>query len=114
MDQLNLPLLTRHNGPSAVPTDYVKRCSTYRQAVRLCWQLGRITNQRALVEGARMRRQHVSDYLHRDDKPTRRSLPAQRIADFEAFVGNTLVSQWIAAQSHLTVLEEMQAARAAA
>lgn len=114
MDQLHLPLLARHNGPSAVPTDYIKRCRTYREAVRLAWALSRITNQRALVEGAGMRRQHVSDYLHPDDKPTRRSLPAQQIPAFEAFVGNTLVSQWIAAQSQLTVLEEMQAERAAA
>lgn len=114
MDQLSLPLLARLDGPSAVPTDYIRRCSNYRQAVRLAWSLSRITNQRALVEGTGMRRQHVSDYLHPDDKPTRRSLPAQQIGAFEAFVGNTLVSQWIAAQSRLTVLEQMQAERAAA
>ena len=114
MDQRELPLLARHDGPAAVPTYYIKLCKTYRQAVRLAWGLSKISNQRALVEGAGMRRNHVSDYLHPDDKPTRRSLPAQRIAAFEAFVGNTLVSQWIAAQSKLTVLEEMQAERAAA
>lgn len=113
MDQISLPLLVRHNGPSAVPTDYIRRCKTYREAVRLAWEISRIRNQRALAEGAHMRKQHVTDYLNPDDKPTRRSLPAQQIANFEAFIGNTLVTQWLAAQSKLTVLEEMQAERAA-
>jgi hypothetical protein len=58
--------------------------------------------------------QHVSDYMHGDDKPTRRSLPAERLAAFEGFVGNSIVSQWLAARSRLTVLEEMQAERMAA
>jgi hypothetical protein len=35
-------------------------------------------------------------------------------AAFEAVVGNSLVTQWVAAQQALTVLEEMQATRAAA
>lgn len=114
MHQRELPLLARLDGPSAVPPAYVKLCKTYREAVRLAWQISRLTNQRALVEGTGMRRQHVSDYLHPDDKPTRRSMPAQCIHQYEAFIGNTLVSQWIAAQSKLTVLEELQAERIAA
>lgn len=40
-----------------------------------------------------------------------RDLPADAIARFESVVGNTVVSQWIASQSKLTVLEEMQASR---
>jgi len=56
----------------------------------------------------------VSDYLSTDDKPSRRSLPAEHIPAFEAFVGNTLISQWIAGKAKLTVLEEMQATKAAA
>ena len=51
--------------------------------------------------------------LNADDHPTRRDLPGQLIAAFEGVVGNTCVSQWIAAQSKLTVLEEMQAVKAA-
>ena len=44
----------------------------------------------------------------------RRELPARHIADVERVLGNTVISQWVAQQSKLTVLEEMQADRAAA
>lgn len=114
--QAELPLLGRLDGPSAVPTGYINQCHTYRDAVRLCWQLRRVKymTHAQVASEAELCRQHVSDYLNPDNKETRRDLPAQRIAQFEAVVGNTLVSQWVAAQSKLTVLEEMQATRMAA
>lgn len=117
MEQMHLPLLQRIEGPCAVPAQYVKRCATYREAVRLAWALRRVhhMNQRDLAAQAGLRRQHVGDYLAADDAPSRRSLPADKIADFEAVVGNTLVSQWLAQRSTLTVVEQMQAtARVAA
>ncbi len=70
--------------------------------------------QRQLSYEANLRPQLVSDYLHPDDKPFRRELPADRIAAFEAAVGNSLITQWLAAQSRLTVLEAIQAAMRAA
>ena len=57
---------------------------------------------------------HIGDYLNGDDKPKRRNLPAQAIADFEAVCGNTFITQWLASRHHFTLLEEMQAERAAA
>lgn len=57
---------------------------------------------------------HISDWFNPDDSPARRSLPAHLIPAFETYVGYTLVSQWLAAQSKLTVLEGMQAERMAA
>lgn len=117
MDQLSLPLFGRVDRPSVAPAQYVTRCKTYRQAVRMAWALRRVhlMTQRQLAAEAGLRAQLVSDYLHRDDKPQRRDLPADRIAAFESIVGNTLVTQWLAAQHALTVLEEVTAtARAAA
>lgn len=116
MSQLDLPLLGRLDGASTVPHQIVAEASTYRQAVRLAWQLRRVKGmtQQGLAAEAGLYASHVSDYLNRDDKPTRRSLPAESIAQFEATVGNTMVTQWLAAQAHLTVLEEIQATRAAA
>jgi hypothetical protein len=70
--------------------------------------------QRQLGIYAGLRAQLVSDYLNPDDKPERRDLPAERIHAFEAVCGNTLITQWLAARAKLTVLEEMQATRAAA
>lgn len=116
MPQRELPLLARLDGPSVVHPEMVAHCKTYRDAVRMAWQMRRVRNmtQRQLACEAGLRPQLVTDYLNQDDHPTRRDLPGQLIAAFESVVGNTCVSQWIAAQSHLTVLEEMQAARAAA
>lgn len=117
MEQLFLaPLLGRIDGPSVVPHSLVDSARSYRQAVRLCWALRRARGLRLSDMGREFgfTRQHVSDYLHADDKPTRRSLPAERISDFEDVCGNTAITQWLAARAKLTVLEEMQADRRAA
>lgn len=102
--------------PRAVPTAAVLACKTYREAVRACWMRRRIhyMTQRQLAIYAGLRPQLVSDYLNPDDAPERRNLPVEHIPAFETVCGFRLVSQWIAAQSKLTVLEEMQATRAAA
>jgi hypothetical protein len=114
--QTRMPLLGRLNGPSVAPLQYVVRCRTYREAVRLCWALRRVHHMtlRQLAAEGGFYPQHVGDWLNPDDKPTRRDLPAEAISIFESIVGNTLVTQWLAARSSLTVLEEMQATREAA
>lgn len=116
MEQRQLPLMTRMDGPSVAPFSVVAQAGTFRQAVRLAWGHRRVhyATQQQLAAECQTPAQHVSDYLNADDKPKRRSLPAERIAAFEAFVGNTIVSQWLAARARLTVLEEMQAQRMAA
>jgi hypothetical protein len=116
LEQRELPLLQRVDKPAVAPLAYVVRCRTYREAVRTCWTLRRrrAMKVKTLAEEAGLTAQHVSDYLNHDDKPGRRDLPAERIADFEEVVGNTLVTQWLAARSSLTILEEMQATREAA
>lgn len=114
MDQREFPLMGRLDAPSAAPNQWVRSARTYRHAVRLAWDLRRVqymTRQQLATE-AELYPQHVTDYLANDDKPGRRDLPADAVARFEGVVGNTLVSQWLAAQSKLTVLEEMQATRA--
>lgn len=113
MDQLAFPLMGRIDAPSVAPAQWVKEAKTYREAVRLCWRLRRVAfmTRQQLAAEAELYPQHVTDYLHEDDKPSRRDLPAHAIARFEAVVGNTLISQWLAAQSKLTVLEEMTATR---
>lgn len=114
MDQREFPLLGRLDAPSVAPEQWVKLAKTYRQAVRVAWQLRRIhyMTRRQLAEEARLYPQHVTDYLHEDDKPSRRDLPAEAIPRFEAAIGNTLVSKWLAAHAKLTVLEEITATRA--
>lgn len=116
MEQRELPLMGRLDGASIAPSEYVRACKTYRQAVRAAWALRRVKymTQAQLAGEANLYPQHITDYLHQDDKPTRRSLPADHVAAFEAVVGNTLVSQWLADRAHLTVLEQMQADRMAA
>lgn len=93
-----------------VPPEVVMGLKTYRHACRLAWKLRhpRIT-QRTLAELAGLYPSHVSDYFSVHDH--RRELPAKHIGQTEAVLGNTVISQWVAQQSHLTVLEEMQAGR---
>lgn len=90
--------------------------TTYRQAVRACWSMRTpatlIAGQLAKLAG--LYAPHVSDYLNPDDKPSRRSLPAESIAAFETVCGNSLISQWLASRARLTVLEEIQASKVAA
>ena len=109
-------LMARTQGPGIVPPGIVAEAMTYREAVRLCWTL-RVVKGMKVTDLARdfdFIRQHVGDYLNPDDKPSRRSLPAERVADFEEACGNTAITQWLASRQRLTVLEEMQAERMAA
>lgn len=114
--QKELALLGRLDGPSVVPPGLLAHAKSYREAVRYCWSLRRAKNLRATDLGRDFgfTRQHVTDYLSDDDAPTRRSLPAERIAEFEAICGNCFVTQWLASRQRLTVLEELQAQRVAA
>lgn len=111
MNQRELPMLGRIDGPSPVKTDVVRELRTYRDAVRKAWAMRRVhyMSLAQLASEAELVRQHVSDYLASDDHPKRRDLPADAISRFEAVVGNSCVSQWLAMQSRLTVLEQMQA-----
>lgn len=96
-----------------VPPEVVMRLTTYRHACRLAWKLRnpRIT-QRTLAELAQLYTSHVSDYF--SVHPKRRELPAKHVAAVESIIGNTVISQWLAQQSKLTILEEMQLVRRAA
>lgn len=113
MNQHALPLIGVIDGPKAVTSDVVASCKTYRQAVRMAWELRRIKGmtKQLLAAEAGLYAPHVTDHLHPDDKPSRRDLPAHKVAEFECAVGNSLVSQWVAAQSRLTVLEQCNADR---
>ena len=116
MDQKEFPLLGRIDAPSVAPEQWVRMAKTYRQAVRTAWQLRRVhfMTRQQLASEAELYPQHVTDFLHEDDKKSRRDLPAEAIPRFESVVGNTLVSQWLAMHARLTVLEEITATKAAA
>lgn len=113
MSQLPLPMLTVYEGPRIVPTDIVNQCKSFRDAVRMCWQLKprtRLTKAQ-LAEETGCYASHITDYL--SDKETTRNLPAERIAAFEVACGNRLITQWLASQAHLTILETYLQQRAA-
>ena len=97
-----------------VPPEIIKNLPTYRHAVRLAWKLRAIKNltQRSLAEQAGLYTSHVSNYFSVAEH--KRELPAKYIAAVERVLGNAVISQWLAQQSNLTVLEELQAQRRAA
>lgn len=112
--QLPLHLLggTIESQRLVVPHEVIARITDYRHACRLAWKLAtrrrRITHA-TLAEIAGLYRPHVSDYF--SQHATRRELPAKYVAIVERYLGNTVISQWLACQANMTVLEEMQADR---
>lgn len=105
MPQMSLPMLTYYEGPRLVDADAIEAAKSYREAVRLCWALRTRTNlpRAILAMEAGLYASHVSDYLHED--ATKRELPAKHVADFEVSCGNRAITQWLAAQAELTILE---------
>ena len=103
------------NAPAFLPDEVVTKCSTYREIVRVSWAHRRTKGmtQRTLAECIGCYASHVSDYLQADDKPSRRDLPAERLNNWAATVGNWGVQQWLARQAKLTIMEEVIAQRAA-
>ena len=114
--QGEIPLLARMGAPDVVPVEIVRTAKSYRQAVRLCWQLRRLKRLtfRQLASETGVPFQHVGDYFNEDDRRDRRDLPGDAVHAVESVLGNTAISQWHAQQAQLTVLEEMQATRRAA
>lgn len=97
-----------------VPPEVVMGIRSYRHACRLAWKLRFVRNltRRTLAEHAGLYTSHVSDYFSVHEG--RRELPARHIASVERVLGNTVISQYLAQQSKLTVMEELQLVRRAA
>jgi hypothetical protein len=110
--QLNGAVL---NPPSFLGDDEIAKCKTYREAVRLSWAHRRVKamTQRTLAEYAGLYYQHVNDYIHSDDAPHRRNLPADKLNAWASVTGNWAVQQWLARQDNLTLMEEVISRRAA-
>lgn len=111
--QLNLPMLTYYAGPRLISQEVLAGVLSYREAVRVCWELRnrRHLTRRVLAEEAGLYASHVSDYL--SDQDEKRELPAKHIAAFEVACGNRAISQWLARQANLTILEQFIERRAA-
>jgi hypothetical protein len=103
-----------------LPVEVIAQVKSYRDAVVLCWTHRRSQRmtRATLAEMTGMYAQHISDYLADSDidrkGKERRDMPAKYIAAFESVCGNTYVSQWVANQSGLTVLEGVIAEKRAA
>jgi len=102
-------------GCDFLPSADVGACASFRDAVVLAWRSRRVkamTRQR-LAELAELLPQHLSDYLSKDELnpkgQRRRSLPAEKIAAFEAAVGNRAITQYLVRQVSLNLMEEWQA-----
>lgn len=110
MEQQLLPLIGRLDGPSVVDPQVIALCATYRDAVRLMWDLRRVkgVTKSMLAAECGLYKSHVTDYFHADDEQHRRDLPAKYLPIVESYLGNTAVTQWLASASKLTVMEELQ------
>tara|TARA_R110000868_G_scaffold162851_1_gene394381 strand:+ start:1375 stop:1584 length:210 start_codon:yes stop_codon:yes gene_type:complete len=66
---------------------------------------------RQLAEECGCYASHLSDYLADDE--SKREMPAKMIPAFETSCGNRAITQWLAGQAHLTILETFIQAKAA-
>lgn len=91
-----------------VPSTVISQLGTYRQACRMAWHLRRARHltRAMLAELAGLYTSHTSDYFSLHEG--RRDLPARHVAAVERVLGNTVISQWLARQADLTVMEELQ------
>src|SRR5437899_2675991 len=104
--QLMLPMLTVYEGPRLVDRSVIDAIQTYRDAVRICWDLRirRNLTKRLLASECGCYASHVSDYISED--VSKRELPAKHVAAFEVQCGNRVISQWLARRAELTILEQ--------
>jgi hypothetical protein len=112
--QLALPLLggVVQAQRLVVPPQVVMGLPSYRHACRLAWKLrNRRISQRTLAELAGLYPSHVSDYF--SVHAHKRELPAKHVGAVCAVLGNTVIVQWLAQASSVTLMEELQAARSA-
>lgn len=116
MQQQQLPMLTVYQGPKLVGSDVVYSVKSYREAVQKCFELRtrpRMSNA-LIAEEVGCCASHIGDYVTTQERKTRRDLPAEHIQAFEVSMGNRLITQWLAAQANLTILETFIQQRAAA
>jgi hypothetical protein len=104
--QLDLPMLTYYVGPKLIDAELVMACRTYHEAVKHCWDKRTRPHmtKRFLAETAGLYASHVSDYISGSE--AKRALPAKHINAFEIECGNRFISQWLARQANLTILEQ--------
>lgn len=113
MIQLELRLIARIDGPSVAPNYAVSALTSYREAVCACWMHRRVAGmtKASLAELTGMRPSHISDYLSLSEKDRRgaerREMPAKYITAFQQATGNCIVTQWLASQDRLTILESL-------
>jgi len=115
MKQNELPLLSLVPEPRFATQAELAMCKTFRDAVRLSWQL-RVhptMTKRTAAEWSGVYPPHLTDYLHLDDKPSRRDLPLDKVNDWCHTVGNWVVIQFLMKEANLNVMEEIIANRAA-
>lgn len=100
------------------PSD-ISECQSYRDAVRLAWKSRARPNmtKATFAEEIDAHAPHVTQWLHEQayDKHgnKRADLPAEKIADVEAVLGNRAISQYLMKRGALTLMEEVIAQRTA-
>jgi hypothetical protein len=105
--------------PQWVETVVIQQIASYREACRLCWDQRRIKGLTLamLASISDLYASHVTDYFHKEDQDKkgrrRRMLPAEQVAVVESILGNHAITQWLAGQKKLTIMERIISKRAA-
>ena len=115
MKQRELPYFGVVPEPRFATDAELALCKSYREAVRLSWELrvSRGMTQATAAERTGLYAPHLSEFLNKDDKPSRRDLPMDKVKNWCYVVGNWVVLQYITRDAQLNIMEEMIAQRAA-
>ncbi len=96
------------SAPAFLTGTHLRLANTYREAVTLCWAARRSKHMTlaTLCELTGIPPNHRSDYFDSDSKHPR-DLPAKWISAVESVCGNRAISQWLARDCGLTLMEEV-------
>lgn len=95
-----------------LPRELIEQCATYREACALAWKHRTFPGMTVTYLGGvcDLYQQHLSDYFHPDERDEkgriRRKLPAEKIGDVQAQIGNAAIAQWIARDMGMRLVEE--------
>lgn len=97
-----------------LPKEVIAECKSFRDACYLAWQNRTRTNltfSHLVVEIDGLHASHASEYFAEDPispkGKQRRELPAKHVAAVQEELGNHAISQWLARDAMLTLMEEV-------
>ena len=112
MRQREIPIMSEVTPPQFAPASVIESFTSYRDAVIWCWEnrpchgMKEALDQALCAKVIGLYAPHMSRCLNRNSKAPMK-LDPDYLRDFEAYTGWKAASQFIAARSCMTILEQV-------